>query len=152
MLTTTSPPSLLPQFPSWSLVCLGASSLYSHNLGLLDAQHPGFLPGTNFLLPWDVTVRLEFCFKNYVINLMHIFVKIKRLEHSKPNWQAIHDTRKFQTAMRPRRTRAGSNLSHFVVKIFVGVEYECPRGHRFMLASPDKVLRANSGKYLLINY
>lgn len=37
-------------------------------------------------------------------------------------------------------------MSQFVVKIFVGVEYECPRGHRFMLASPDKVLRATAGK------
>jgi len=27
------------------------------------------------------------------------------------------------------------------VKIFVGVEYECTRGHRFMAASPDKVLK-----------
>lgn len=125
MLTTSSPPSLLPQFPSWSLVCLGASSLYSHNLGLSENQHPGFLAGTNFLLPWDVTVRLE---------------------HSKPNWPLVSDTRKFQpNMMRSRRSRSGSNMSHFVVKIFVGVEYECPRGHRFMLASPDKVLRATSG-------
>lgn len=125
MLTTTSPSSLLPQFPSWSLVCLGASSLYSHNLGLSDNQHPGFLTGTNFLLPWDVTVRLE---------------------HSKPNWPAVNDTKKFQSnMMRSRRTRSGNSMSHFVVKIFVGVEYECPRGHRFMLSSPDKVLRAASG-------
>lgn len=52
-----SPPGLLPQFPSWSLVCLGPSSLYSHNHGLSD--QPGFLPGTGYLLPWDVTVRVE---------------------------------------------------------------------------------------------
>ncbi|KAF4519229.1 hypothetical protein B566_EDAN009790 [Ephemera danica] len=57
MLHTASPPGLLPQFPSWSLVCLGPSSLYSHNHGLTD--QPGFLPGSGYLLPWDVTVRLE---------------------------------------------------------------------------------------------
>jgi protein SMG8 len=34
-----------------------------------------------------------------------------------------------------------SDLSEFVVKIFVGVEYECPRGHRFMCSAPDKVLK-----------
>lgn len=33
MLTLSSPPALLPVYSSWSLVCLGASSLYSHNLG-----------------------------------------------------------------------------------------------------------------------
>lgn len=59
MLHTESPHSLLPQFPSWSLVCLGSSCLYSHNIGLQETQHPGFLNSTAYLLPWDVTVRLE---------------------------------------------------------------------------------------------
>ena len=57
MLHTMSPPGLLPKFSSWSLVCLGPSSLYSHNIGLQD--QPGFISGANFLLPWDVTVKLE---------------------------------------------------------------------------------------------
>jgi len=30
----------------------------------------------------------------------------------------------------------------FTVKIFIGVEYECPRGHRFMSSSPGHVLKA----------
>lgn len=55
MLHTNSPPSLLPQYSSWALVCLGSSSIYSHNLGL---QHQtGVLANSAFLLPWDVTVR-----------------------------------------------------------------------------------------------
>lgn len=34
----------------------------------------------------------------------------------------------------------------FNVKIFIGVEYECYRGHRFMCSGPDRVLRiTNSG-------
>ena len=57
MLTTTSPVGLLPLFSSWSLVCLGPSSLYSHNAGICD--QPGFLTGTNFLLPWDVIVKIR---------------------------------------------------------------------------------------------
>ena len=41
-----------------------------------------------------------------------------------------------------------TNLSHtdlheFSVKIFLGVEYECRGGHRFMLASPDRHLKAS---------
>jgi Uncharacterized conserved protein (DUF2146). len=59
MLHVASPAGLLPQFPSWSLVCLGPSSLYSHNLGLQDQQQAGLLGGSAYLLPWDVTVRLE---------------------------------------------------------------------------------------------
>lgn len=41
MLTLTSPPGLLPHYSSWSLLCLGPSSLYSHNLGLTESHHPG---------------------------------------------------------------------------------------------------------------
>ena len=59
MLHAASPAGLLPQFPSWSLVCLGPSSLYSHNLGLQDQQQAGLLGGSAYLLPWDVTARLE---------------------------------------------------------------------------------------------
>ena len=57
MLHSLIRPGLLPRFSSWSLVCLGASSIYSHAIGIQD--QPGFILGTNFLLPWDVTVKLE---------------------------------------------------------------------------------------------
>ena len=30
------------------------------------------------------------------------------------------------------------------VKVFVGVEYECPRGHRFISASPEKAVRTKT--------
>ncbi|KAG7212648.1 hypothetical protein KM043_012931 [Ampulex compressa] len=130
MLHTESPVGLLPQFSSWSLICLGPSSLYSHNLGL---QHQaGVLPTSAFLLPWDVTVRLE---------------------HQKERgslWPTVGDHavqaycprgKNFQNmnTIRGRKSKGGKE---FVVKIFVGVEYECPRGHRFMASAPDKVLKA----------
>ncbi|XP_034946459.1 protein SMG8 [Chelonus insularis] len=127
MLNTESPAGLLPQFSSWSLVCLGPSSLYSHNLGL---QHQtGILATSAFLLPWDVTVRLE---------------------HQKERgsfWPVTGDHaynlrgKNFQNsnALKCRKSKGGKE---FVVKIFVGVEYECPRGHRFMASAPDKVLKA----------
>lgn len=41
MLTLSSSPDLLPLYSSWSLVCLGASSLYSHNLGVLNLYTVG---------------------------------------------------------------------------------------------------------------
>ncbi|OXU28536.1 hypothetical protein TSAR_008981 [Trichomalopsis sarcophagae] len=130
MLHTESPAGLLPQFSSWSLVCLGSSSIYSHNLGL---QHQtGVLANSAFLLPWDVTVRLE---------------------HQKERgslWPTVNDNnqhnfcqrgKNFQnlSAIRGRKSKKGKEL---LVKIFVGVEYECPRGHRFMASTPDKVLKA----------
>ncbi|KAL0280635.1 UNVERIFIED_CONTAM: hypothetical protein PYX00_001865 [Menopon gallinae] len=110
MLHTESPAGLLPQFSSWSLVCVGPSSLYSHNLGLQD--QPGLIPGSSYLLPWDVTIRLGMW------------------EYRKNN------------VMRARKNKG--DQSEFVVKIFIGVEYECPRGHRFMAAGPDKILKTSS--------
>ncbi|XP_017481898.1 PREDICTED: protein SMG8 [Rhagoletis zephyria] len=110
MVHTESPLGLLPRFPSWSLVCVGPSSVYSHNTGLLEHFQSGFLSGANFLLPWDVHVRLE---------------------HS-ASWAY-------------EKTRLRKMGEVFILKIFVGCEYECPRGHRFMMNSPDKVLRGGSG-------
>lgn len=110
MVHTESPPGLLPRFPSWSLVCVGPSSVYSHNTGLLEHFQSGFLSGANFLLPWDVHVRLE---------------------HS-ASWAY-------------EKTRIRKMGEVHILKIFVGCEYECPRGHRFMMSSADKILRGGSG-------
>ncbi|KAK6633972.1 hypothetical protein RUM44_004579 [Polyplax serrata] len=121
MLHTESPSGLLPQFSSWSLVCLGPSSLYSHNVGLQD--QPGLIPGSSYLLPWDVTVRLE---------------------HDKKGGTCSAEVSEYRKShvMRVRKNKA--DQSEFVVKIFVGVEYECPRGHRFMAAGPDKIMKTTN--------
>lgn len=116
MLTLSSPSGLLPTFTSWSLVCLGASSLYSHNLGLSESHHPGFLSSTNYLLPWDVVIYSKSATKN---------------------WPG--------PSKYSRGGRRGRGTPVFTVKVFIGVEYECPSGHRFMLSAPDKMLKATPG-------
>lgn len=123
MLTLSSPYDFLPQFSSWSLVCLGPSSLYSHNLGLPETYQPGFISSTNYLLPWDVIIYTK---SKPVISL-----------------EQQLDTQKF--AVRQRKTRTNAKVPQFTVKVFIGIEYECPRGNRFMLAAPDRVLRATPG-------
>ncbi|KAH0550329.1 protein SMG8 [Cotesia glomerata] len=131
MLHTESPAGLLPQFSSWSLVCLGPSSLYSHNLGL---QHQaGMLPTSAFLLPWDVTVRLEHQKDK------GSFWPMVGDNHSSHNYNNRGKNYQNINALKCRKSKGGKE---FVVKIFVGVEYECPRGHRFMASAPDKVLKA----------
>ncbi|XP_063540160.1 nonsense-mediated mRNA decay factor SMG8 [Cydia strobilella] len=115
MLHTASPQGLLPAFSSWSLVCLGASSLYSHSLGLPEHLQPGLLPHTNYLLPWDARVRME----------------------QVSAWRAA------QASARGRGKATAPH--HLTVKIFLGFEYECPRGHRFMMSSPDTVVNGGGG-------
>lgn len=134
MVTTTSPVGLLPQFPSWSLLCIGPSSVYSHNNGLPEHAQSGFMSGSNFLLPWDVHVRLE---------------------HA-AGWAASYEKtrsrKKVSSKQRVAAAAAAANSSVatagqvFTLKIFIGCEYECPRGHRFILNSPDQVLRGGLGE------
>lgn len=122
MIQITSPVGLLPQFASWSLVCIGPSSLYSHNSGLPENSQPGFLSSTNYLLPWDVKVRLEHS---------HSWAE---------NYEKTRNRKKQKHLM-----NQGPAAQYFTLKIFVGFEYECPRGHRFMMSSNDTVLRGGGG-------
>ncbi|XP_057374680.1 nonsense-mediated mRNA decay factor SMG8-like [Daphnia carinata] len=117
MLHVNSPTGILPRYSSWSLVCLGSSSLYSHNAGLSD--QPGFLAGSGFLLPWDIPVRLQ---------------------HNESNGLESRRAHNLGYSGKGKRIKQGQH--EFTVKIFIGVEYECPRGHRFMSSSPGRVLKA----------
>ena len=58
--TTTTQAAHIPPFPSWALVYVGVSSLYTHSLGLADNVFHGFIPGTNFLLPIDLCFKYTF--------------------------------------------------------------------------------------------
>lgn len=110
MLHTESPEGLLPAYSSWWLSTLGASSLYSHNLGLPEHLQPGFLAHTNYLLPWDCALRVE----------------------QMGGWRSS------------RGRNPVVKHHHVTVKIFLGFEYECGRGHRFMMSSPDSVMSSMS--------
>ncbi|KAH7726970.1 Protein smg8 [Aphelenchoides avenae] len=119
---THSPPELLPLFPSWSVVCVGPSSLYSHVNGLRD--QPNFKPGSEYLLPLDV----------------HLTVISDQWESDMRQIAPTTD----RSYRRPRRRlnedeEAGTNKEK--VKLFIGFDYECPRGHRFMVQEPGKPLR-----------
>lgn len=123
MITTNSPPGLLPQFPSYSLLCIGNSSLYSHNTGLTEREQKGFLSGTNYLLAWDVKVRLE-----------HAKTWAQNFEKNR--------SRKKQKQL----TTQNSSGTFFTLKIFVGFEYECMKGgHRFFCDTPQSILRGSTG-------
>uniref|UniRef100_A0A0V0J845 Nonsense-mediated mRNA decay factor SMG8 n=5 Tax=Schistocephalus solidus TaxID=70667 RepID=A0A0V0J845_SCHSO len=51
MPTLCLPPGHLPLYASWAIHTLGKYFSYSHSSGF---AYPGFLRGSNFLLPWDV--------------------------------------------------------------------------------------------------
>ncbi|XP_033100285.1 protein smg8-like isoform X2 [Anneissia japonica] len=121
MTCTTSPAHLLPRFSSWSLLCLGKASLYNPAKGL---EQPGFLRDSNYLLPWDIPVP--------------------KGSHLDPSWPAPGETggRRGgrQRDKRPHRESSGEN----VIRAYIGNEFECPRGHRFICSSPDKIVKATN--------
>ncbi|XP_062606772.1 nonsense-mediated mRNA decay factor SMG8-like isoform X1 [Saccostrea cucullata] len=114
MIHSDSPPHLLPMFPSWSICCLGKSSMYNHNTGL---DLPGFLHGSNFLLPWDITVKAE-----------------------KDKWPSIGET----TSRKGKQKKSNKEVGEVNLRIYLGDEYECPRGHRFFCSGPEKVIKVSS--------
>lgn len=127
MVHTLSPSGLLPQYPSWSLMCIGSSSVYSHNTGLPEHVQSGFLSGSNYLLPWDVHVRLEHA-----------------TSWTPPTYEKRGSRKKPLAPAEPNSEKV------FTLKIFIGCEYECVRGHRFIMNTPDKVLRrASSNLYFI---
>ncbi|VDD82857.1 unnamed protein product [Mesocestoides corti] len=92
------PAGTLPLYPSWAIHALGKYFSYSHSSGM---SHPGFLRGSNFLLPWDV-----------------------QLSRSSVSVASKH--------------RGGRQRDFDTIKLFLGFEMECPLGHRFFLAGPDR--------------
>lgn len=109
----------LARFSSWSLVCLGSSRIYSHNVGIQDQQ--GFIHGSHYLLPWNVSVMLQH----------------GRGRRMPTLWEG-----KRPPGIKHKKTLR--NGTQFTVKIFIGVEYECFNGHRFICSAPDQVLKTNT--------
>jgi protein SMG8 len=123
---TNSPTDLLPLFPSWSVLCVGPSSLYSHANGLRD--QPNFKPGSEYLLPLD----------------LHLTVVSEQWE-SDMRQIAPQTDRNYRRNRRRLLEDAAAGTNKEKIKLFLGLDYECPRGHRFMVQEPGKPLRHRRG-------
>jgi hypothetical protein len=126
----------LPWFPSWSLVCRGPASLYTHSRGLHG--QPGFVQSTSYLQPYYADVRVA-SMRVWRERLARIISGA-----SGPGRQAIRE----MSSNKVRRRRAHSYVSTCVqvnLKLYVGYEYECARGHRFIQSAPDAMLKHAGG-------
>ncbi|KER30262.1 hypothetical protein T265_03312 [Opisthorchis viverrini] len=101
----------IPRYPSWSIYALGKYFSYSHSSGL---SCRGFLRNSNFLLPWDVTIGAG-------------------------AWAFSDRGGRGGKSGRGGKFRGGRADSD-TVKLFIGFEMECPLGHRFFLAGPDRAM------------
>lgn len=124
MLHSNCPKGLLPKFSSWSLVKLGPAKAYNFHTGL-DQQ--GFIPGTNYLMPWDIVIRTRTEDEG----------DLDTNSWPAPN-KAVPGKRSAVVMGRGRRRDD-------IARAFVGFEYEDARGRRFMCSGPDKVMKVMGG-------
>ncbi|XP_062309836.1 nonsense-mediated mRNA decay factor SMG8 [Osmerus eperlanus] len=127
MLHSGCPKGLLPKFSSWSLVKLGPAKAYNCHTGL---EQPGFLPGSSFLLPWDVVIRSR---SEEDAGLA------EPLDGSSSSWPAPNKS------LSGKRGSAGGlgrgRRRDDMARAFVGFEYEDSRGRRFFSSGPDKIVK-----------
>lgn len=127
MMHSGCPKGLLPKFSSWSLVKLGPAKSYNCHTGL---EHPGFLPGSSFLLPWDLVIRSR---SEDDTGLT------EPLNGSTSSWPAPN-----KTLVGKRGSTGGLGRSRRrddMARVFVGFEYEDSRGRRFISSGPDKIVK-----------
>uniref|UniRef100_A0A803VM22 Nonsense-mediated mRNA decay factor SMG8 n=1 Tax=Ficedula albicollis TaxID=59894 RepID=A0A803VM22_FICAL len=117
MLHSNCPKGLLPKFSSWSLVKLGPAKAYNFHTGL-DQQ--GFIPGTNYLMPWDIVIRTR---------------TEDEGDLDTNSWPAPN---KAVPGKRSAVVMGRSRRRDDIARAFVGFEYEDARGRRFMCSGPDK--------------
>ncbi|KAK2828689.1 hypothetical protein Q5P01_019723 [Channa striata] len=126
MMHSGCPKGLLPKFSSWSLVKLGPAKLYNCHTGL---EQPGFLPGSSFLLPWDLVIRSRSEDNTGMT---------EPLNGSTSSWPAPNKTvgKRGSTGGLGRGRRRDD-----MARVFVGFEYEDSRGRRFISSGPDKIVK-----------
>lgn len=127
MMHSGCPKGLLPKFSSWSLVKLGPAKSYNCHTGL---EQPGFLPGSSFLLPWDLVIRSR---SEEDAGLM------EPLDGGTSSWPAPN-----KTLVGKRGSTAGLGRSRRrddMARVYVGFEYEDSRGRRFISCGPDKIVK-----------
>lgn len=126
MTHSDSPVGLLPRFSSWSLISIGKYADYNSHTGLTQ---PGFMPTHNYLIPWEMVIS-----NNTIVSL-----------HDKPS-SGKNQMHKSESIRQFKRSTMALAHSNSVIRAFIGVEYECPCGHRFICSGPDRLVKlTNNG-------
>ena len=126
MLCSECPSGFLPTVNMWSLVKFDVYSSYDINSGL---SLPGFVHGTNFLLPFDVAI-------------VHSAEESWPSLSSSSSDQSQSATSKSNISQSGQRnTQSNSFLpvtvSNKTARAYIGYEYECFKGTRLFLAKKD---------------
>ncbi|XP_047133699.1 nonsense-mediated mRNA decay factor SMG8 isoform X1 [Hydra vulgaris] len=179
MLTTTTAPHLLPEFPSWSLIVLGSASLYNPLKGV---DQVGFFSGSNYLLLWDIPVKPNDLTVTHVNeepvtdvtsqeeqwpapgqlvkstpSLTSNQTTVSQSSGGTPIYQTVSlvqsQVNELSSADKPLigKIRKPNSKETVSLKAYIGNEYECPRGHRFFCSAPDKMVKVSSNGHVREN-
>ena len=95
--------------------------IINYSLGL--GSQPGFMSSSKFLLPWEIPLTKM------------------SADQMADRWPNIVESAAKRASLRGPEEPVDKRIS---VKVFIGIEYECPRGHRFMVSAPDKPMKSSS--------
>jgi len=126
MTHSDSPPGLLPRYSSWSLCCIGRASDYVPTKGL---QQAGFLSNLNYLVPWDINP-----YNNQSSTNNAGAAGPAQYHQQRPN-----PTRSYK--QNRRGPASSASIWDTTIRVYIGCEYECLRGHRFISSSPNHTVR-----------
>ena len=110
----------LPEQNMWSFIKYDNYSSYDSFNGL---DLPGFMHGTNFLLPFDVFL---------LQNVDDLWPKLKSKEATK---------RKGNQAVGNQNQSSGFSVGTKTLRAYIGYEYECYKGTRFFLSSRESMVK-----------
>lgn len=143
MIHSESPAGLLPRFCSWSLVSIGKNAQYSVHNGL---NQPGLLNNHNHLIPWDIIVS----------KLTAISSVDKQLSASRKNANNFKKNNELLSNQLQSLSLATSSSNKakqtVTVRAYIGMEYECPCGHRFFCSGPDKISKVSANGNFKVFY
>lgn len=130
LLSSESKPGLLPRFSSWSLISIGKSTSYNPQTGL---NQPGFLSNHNFLIPWDIVISKGAISSGDANKIS------KRNANFKKNSKQASESVSLWSA-----DQASGQSTLVTARAYIGMEYECPYGHRFICSGPDRIAKVST--------
>jgi hypothetical protein len=89
----------------------------------------------NYLVPWEIVVS------NNVVTSLHDKQSLRKNlsdKHSKSS-----ETENIRQTRKPTNSGPGTSIT---LRAYIGMEYECPCGHRFICSGPDRLVKlSNNG-------
>lgn len=134
MVHSESPLGLLPKFSSWSLVSIGKFSDYNCHTGL---SQPGFMTNHNYLIPWEIHIG-----NGQVTSLCD--KPRKNQDKSSKSSDSVKDSDLLLLENK-------NNSNTLTIRAFIGMEYECPLGHRFICSGPDRLVKVSTNGVVKVN-